>query len=228
MLIPSIDLMGGKIVQLIQGERKALEFDNFDFWIERFRKYSLIQLIDLDAAMGGGNNRSLISYFVSQLPCQVGGGVRTVGAAESLLNLGAKKVIVGSSLVCGGKIDTGFAAALASDVGSHRLIFAVDSKNGKVATQGWRCRTEICPVQMIQELEPWCDTFLYTHIDSEGLMQGFPIEVIWQLRAVTDRRLIAAGGITSYEEITRLDAMNTDAVVGMAIYRSKLNTNLLW
>jgi len=81
---------------------------------------------------------------------------------------------------------------------------------------------------MIQELEPWCTTFLYTHIDSEGLMQGFPLEVIWQLRAVTGRRLIAAGGITSYEEITRLDRMNTDTVVGMAIYRSKLNTTLLW
>ncbi len=223
MLIPSIDLMGGKIVQLVQGERKALEFDNFDFWIERFRKYSLIQLVDLDAAMGRGNNRSLISYLVTRLPCQVGGGVRTVGAAESLLNLGARKVIVGSSLVCGGRINIGFAATLASEVGSHRLVFAVDSKNGKVATQGWRLRTEICPVQMIQELELWCTAFLYTHIDSEGLMQGFPSEVIWQLRAVTGRRLIAAGGITSHEEIARLDARNIDAVVGMAIYMSKLN-----
>lgn len=223
MLIPSIDLMGGKIVQLVQGERKALEFDNFDFWIERFRKYSLIQLVDLDAAMGRGNNRSLTSYLVTRLPCQVGGGVRTVGAAESLLNLGAKKVIVGSSLVCGGRINAGFAATLASAVGSDRLVFAVDSKNGKVATQGWRSRTEISPVQMIQELEPWCTAFLYTHIDSEGLMQGFPSEVIWQLRAITGRRLIAAGGITSHEEITRLDAMNIDAVVGMAIYMSKLN-----
>ena len=224
MLIPSIDLMGGKIVQLVQGERKILEFGDFDFWIERFRNYPLIQLIDLDAAMGKGDNRSLVAYLSQQLPCQVGGGIRTVEAAKRTLGLGAKKIIVGTSLVSYGRIDTAFAARLASAIGRNRSVFAIDSKRGKVATNGWQNRSEISPVQMIQALESWCNTFLYTHIDSEGIMQGFPLEVIRELRAVTEHRLIAAGGITTDEEIFRLDAMNVDAVVGMAIYTSKLHT----
>jgi phosphoribosylformimino-5-aminoimidazole carboxamide ribotide isomerase len=222
MLIPSIDLMGGKIVQLVQGERKALEFDDFDFWIERFRKYPLIQLIDLDAAMTSGENRSLISYFASRLPCQVGGGIRTTQDAQLLIESGAKRVIIGSSLVREGRIDTGFASVLASGVGPERLIFAIDSRAGKVATRGWRNRTEISPIQMIEALHSWCAGFLYTHIDSEGLMQGFPVDVIRELRTATDRRLIAAGGITTKEEIDYLETLNTDAVVGMAIYTSVL------
>jgi len=222
VLIPSIDLMGGKIVQLVQGEKKALEFSDFEDWIERFRKFPIVQLIDLDAAMGKGDNRPLLSYFAQQLPCQVGGGIRTVDAAKSILQFGAKKIIVGSSLVRDGEVDTGFAAALVSAVGRERLIFAVDSRRGKVATNGWKNRTEISPLQMMQTLEPWCDAFLYTHIDSEGLMQGFPSDVILELRAATQRRLIGAGGITTHEEIERLDSMNVDAVVGMAIYTSVL------
>ena len=222
MLIPSIDLMGGKIVQLVQGERKALEFDDFDSWIERFCKYPLIQLIDLDAAMGRGDNGSLVSYFAARLPCQVGGGIRTVRKAESMLELGARKVIIGSSLLRNGEIDTSFAASLVSAVGPERLVFAVDSRRGKVATNGWRNRTDISPVQMIRALQSWCDAFLYTHIDVEGLMRAFPLEVICELRAITECHLIAAGGITTQEEIDRLDSMGIDAVVGMAIYTSVL------
>ncbi len=223
MLIPSLDLMGGKIVQLVQGERKALEFDDFDCWIRRFSKYPIVQLIDLDAAMGKGENRSLLSYFAQRLHCQVGGGIRTVETAECMLNLGAKKIIVGSSVVRDGKIDTAFAANLASAIGRERLIFAIDSKRGKVATNGWQKRTEISPFEMVPMLETWCDAFLYTNIDTEGMMQGLPLDMIRQLRLITERRLIAAGGITTYEEIAHLDSMGVDAVVGMAIYTLKLN-----
>jgi phosphoribosylformimino-5-aminoimidazole carboxamide ribotide isomerase len=222
MLIPSIDLMGGKIVQLVQGERKALEFDDFDHWIARFTKYPLIQLIDLDAALGQGDNRSLVAHFAERLPCQVGGGIRSVQAAETILAMGARKVIIGSSLVRQGEIATDFAAALAPAVGRERLVFAIDSRAGKVATHGWRSSTEISPIHMMRVLEPWCDAFLYTHIDTEGLMGGIPLKVIRELRAATTRRLIAAGGITTHEEIAELDSMNVDAVVGMAIYTSKL------
>ena len=222
MLIPSIDLMGGKIVQLVQGERKALEFDDFDGWIERFSKYPLVQLIDLDAARGQGENRALVAHFAELLPCQVGGGIRTVAKAETMLATGARKVIVGSSLVRHGAIDMDLAADLAAAAGRENLVFAVDSRRGKVATDGWRNRTEISPVRMIQALEPWCDAFLYTHIDTEGLMQGFPLDVIRELRAATSRRLLAAGGITTHEEIAWLETINADAVVGMAIYTSKL------
>jgi phosphoribosylformimino-5-aminoimidazole carboxamide ribotide isomerase len=222
MLIPSIDLMGGKIVQLVQGEHKALEFDDFDCWIERFAKYPLVQLIDLDAAKRQGDNRALVEHFAKRLPCQVGGGIRSIERAGFVLATGARKIIVGSSLVRDGEIDADFAADLATAIGRENMVFAVDSRRGKVATNGWRNRTEISPVRMIQVLEPWCDAFLYTHIDTEGLMQGFPLDVMRELRAATSRRLLAAGGITTREEIARLETINADAVVGMAIYTSKL------
>ena len=222
MLIPSIDLLRGKIVQLVQGKRKALEFDNFEYWIERFKKYPLIQLIDLDAAMGHGDNHSLVKYFAERLPCQIGGGIRTAETAENVLALGARKIIVGSALVRNGEIATDFAAGLASKFGHEGLVFGIDSKSGKVATEGWRTRTQFSPVEMIRALEPWCGAFLYTHIDTEGLMQGIPLDVIRHLRAVTERHLIAAGGIASHEEIAALDQMKVDAVVGMAVYTSRL------
>jgi len=222
MLIPSIDLMGGKIVQLIQGERKALEFDDFDFWVERFRKYPTVQLIDLDEAMGKGSNRLLVHYFSRRLPCQVGGGIRTIEVARATLDAGAQKVIVGSALVREGEVDKSCAQGLAAAVGPEKLIFAVDSKNGRVATEGWRSSTTITASAMMQALEPHCGAFLYTHIDTEGLMQGIPLDVVRRLRTATDRPLIVAGGITSLEEIELLDAMKVDAVVGMAIYTGKL------
>ena len=115
MLIPSIDLMGGTIVQLVQGEKKALEFDNVDYWIERFSKYPMVQLIDLDAARGAGNNRSLVKQIVGQLKCQVGGGIRDLETAQELLNLGARKVIIGSALLSEGRINHEHARALADN-----------------------------------------------------------------------------------------------------------------
>jgi len=223
MLIPAIDLLGGKIVQLVQGKRKALEFDNFDYWIERFAKYPLVQLIDLDAAMGQGNNRSLVERFAQSLPCQVGGGIRTTESAQAMLGLGAKKVIIGSSLIRNGEIATVFASELASVLGREKLVFAVDSRSGTVATDGWRTRTAISPLMMVKALDLWCGAFLYTNIETEGLMQGLPLEAIRQLRAATARRLIAAGGIASNDEIALLDAMKVDAVAGMAVYTSRLN-----
>jgi len=218
MLIPSIDLMGGKIVQLVQGERKALEFDDFEPWIERFSKYALVQLIDLDAAIGSGNNRALVRSLVRRLPCQVGGGIRTRENAQQLLADGARRVVIGSSLIENGNINTAFAQTLAGHVGADKLIFAVDSKGGKVAIRGWRQVTEISAVQMIRALEPWCSAFLYTNIDSEGLLLGIPLDTVSELRSATNKPLIAAGGIRTQEEIDRLHAMGVDAVVGMAIY----------
>ena len=218
MLIPSIDLMGGKIVQLVQGEKKALEFDDFEPWLERFAKYPLVQVIDLDAAIGQGDNRSLVRSLFRRLPCQVGGGIRTVDRAREMLADGALRVIVGSSLIKDGSIQHAFAQDLARQLGAGKLIFAVDSKGGKVAVRGWRQLTEISATQMIRALEPWCDGFLYTHIDTEGLLLGMPLDVVSELRSLTGKRLIVAGGIRTQEEVDRLDAMGVDAVVGMAIY----------
>jgi phosphoribosylformimino-5-aminoimidazole carboxamide ribotide isomerase len=221
MLIPSIDLMGGKIVQLVQGERKALEFTDFEEWITRFASFPLVQLIDLDAAIGTGDNRDLVREFAQRLPCQVGGGIRSIQTAEQMLSIGARRVILGSVLVRDGQPDTSFAEEIARAVGPETLVFAIDSKQGRVAIQGWREPTAILPLDMIAALEEWCDTFLYTHIDTEGLMQGIPIETVNQLRSATRKQLIVAGGIASYELVDQLDAMRIDAVVGMAIYTGR-------
>src|SRR5579863_3563281 len=223
MLIPSIDLMEGKIVQLIQGKKKALEFDNFEDWTERFSQYPLVQLIDLDAARGQGRNAARIAEIARRLPCQVGGGIRSIEAARAVLDAGALRVIVGSALFADGKLDCAFAEELAADVGVNRLVFALDAMGGRVTTHGWRKVTEVRPIEMIQALDRWCAAFLYTHVDTEGLLQGFPREVIAPLRAATERQLIAAGGIRSQQEIDALHAMGVDAVVGMAIYRGLIS-----
>lgn len=218
MLIPSIDLMGGKIVQLVQGRKKALEFDDFDLWVERFSKYPLVQLIDLDAAIGSGSNLELVRELSRRLPTQVGGGIRTVEAVEAALVSGAKRVILASALFDQDKVDTIFAERLAASVGARHLVFALDAIGGRVAIRGWRKVTDVTPLEMMRQLEPWCDGFLYTHVDTEGLLQGFPQDVIRPLRQATQRQLIAAGGIRTQQEIDELHAIGVDAVVGMAIY----------
>ena len=224
MLIPSIDLMGGRVVQLVQGSRKALEFDfaAFDDWLTRFSKYPLIQLIDLDAAIGNGNNRDLVRQIAKQLPCQVGGGIRSIESAQQILNLGARRVILGSSLVTQGQINVSFAHQIATELGPQHLVFAADSLKGHIAIKGWKEFTLIKTSEMIRSLDSYCSAFLYTHIDTEGLLQGIPLNVVRDLRAATSRQFIAAGGIRSQEEIDALDAMQVDAVVGMAIYQGIL------
>ena len=218
MLIPSIDLMGGKVVQLVQGRKKALEFDNFQEWVDRFSKYPLVQVIDLDAAMGNGNNATLVREIAGQIACQVGGGIRSDEAAAATLSLGAQRVIVGSSLISQGAINLDFAKRLAETVGPDKLVFAVDSRGGFVSIKGWQEMTSITPTAMMTTLEPFCAAFLYTHIDTEGMLQGIPLDVVRELRSTTARQFIAAGGIRTQEEVNELHAIGIDAVVGMAIY----------
>lgn len=218
MLIPSIDLMDGKIVQLVQGEKKALEFTDFDYWINRFSQYPIVQLIDLNAAMGQGNNHELITMICKRLPCQVGGGIRNRQRAAELLDLGAKRVIFGSALLHEGKVNVELAQECSTRLGIERLTFAIDSRSGKVSIKGWKEDTLIDPVSMLRALELYCSAFLYTHIDTEGTMTGFPIEVAKRLRQETTKQLIVAGGIRSMDEVDELDAIGADAVVGMAIY----------
>jgi phosphoribosylformimino-5-aminoimidazole carboxamide ribotide isomerase len=224
VLIPSIDLMGGKIVQLVQGRKKALEFENFDEWVERFSQFPLVQLIDLDAAIGSGDNRALIGDFVRRLPCQVGGGIRSIETAQEILALGARRVILGSTLIRDGAINSAFAKEIAGVVGPDKLVFAIDAKGGRVAIRGWREITAITPLEMIRDLQSWCAAFLYTHIDTEGMMLGMPLETVRELRAATSRQLIVAGGIASDDEIQRLHEMGADAVVGMALYLGHLKS----
>ena len=224
MLIPSIDLMGGRIVQLVRGETLKLAFDDFEYWIGRFQNYPLVQLIDLDAAMRQGDNSELITKIARRMPCQVGGGIGTVGKAAAVLSAGARRVIVGSALFGGaGLVNTGFAGELADAVGLERLVFSVDTKDGRVAVKGWKDRVELTADDALPQLEPYCGGFLYTHIDREGTMQGFPIEVAQRLRGRTQRQLIVAGGIREQAEIDALDAIGVDAVAGMAVYSGVLN-----
>jgi len=218
VLIPSIDLMGGKIVQLVQGEKKALEFDDFEYWIERFSAYPLVQLIDLDAAMGRGSNRELIAMICKRLPCQTGGGIRDVARGAELLALGARRVIYGSALLKDGAINTSLAAEASAALGAKQLTFAIDSRKGKVAIQGWKENTSVGPAEMIRALDPYCGAFLYTHIDTEGMMTGFPVDRARELAGLTKKQMIVAGGIRSHAEVDELHAIGVDAVVGMAIY----------
>jgi len=241
MLIPSIDLMGGRIVQLVQGEKLKLAFDDFEYWIKRFSKYPLVQLIDLDAAMRQGENYALIEMICGRLPCQVGGGLKTAEDGRRLLDAGAKRVIYGSSLF--GADDTEiptsesrhgaptlvskrrhrvirleFAGELKRALGEAALCFAVDTKGGRVAVKGWKDSVDLTPEEAVTWLEDSCAAFLYTHVDTEGTMQGFPLDVAATLRATTAKQLIVAGGIKERAEVDALDAMGVDAVAGMAVY----------
>jgi phosphoribosylformimino-5-aminoimidazole carboxamide ribotide isomerase len=222
MLIPSIDLQGGKIVQLVQGERQALESDDFEGWITKFTGFPKVQLIDLDAAKNQGDNRDLVRSICRRLPCRVGGGVRAIEDVTALLDAGATKVIVGSRLFRGGAPDTTFAADLARAAGADRLIAAVDAKGGRVVIDGWRTQLAVTPVEAIQLLEAHFGEFLFTNVDVEGLMQGINRAAIQEVRQATARAITAAGGVTTQDEIDWLDGIGVDAVAGMAIYTGRL------
>jgi phosphoribosylformimino-5-aminoimidazole carboxamide ribotide isomerase len=222
MLIPSIDLQGGRIVQLVQGEKLAIETTDIDAWIDRLRGQPKVQLIDLDAAKGVGSNEALVARICRELPCRVGGGIRTPARAQAVLALGATKVIVGSALFNPAGVDVAVAREMSRVVGVDRLIAAVDSRDGVVVIHGWRTRLTLTAVEAVGILEPFAGEFLYTHVDREGLMQGTDMDAISAVRRATSRALTAAGGITTHEEIDALDRLGIDAVVGMALYTGKL------
>lgn len=218
MLIPSIDLQGGRVVQLEQGERLRVESDDIDGWLARFERFPLIQVIDLDAAKGRGSNIELVRRLCAVRPCQVGGGIRTASDAVAMVWAGATAVIVGSALFAGTRVRTDTAASIAGAVGRNRMIAAVDARGTKVAVNGWQTLTDIDVTTAMAALEEHAGGFLATLIDGEGMLGGIDMSVVATLRRATARRLIAAGGIRSHEEVDALDAMGVDAVVGMAIY----------
>jgi phosphoribosylformimino-5-aminoimidazole carboxamide ribotide isomerase len=223
MLIPSIDLLGGRIVQLVQGEKLRLAFDDFEYWIERFSRFPLVQLIDLDAAMRQGENSALVEQIAKRLPVQAGGGIHTVERARQVLEAGAQRVIIGSALFSAeGAVNTEFAAKLAAAVGAERVVAGIDTKNGRIAVKGWKAQVELTPDDAIPQLEPYATAFLYTHVDTEGTMRGFPSDVAARLRKLTKKQFIVAGGIRSQQEVDALDALGADAVVGMAVYTELL------
>ena len=222
MLIPSIDLMDGKVVQLQQGARLAVESDDLTGWLDRFAAYPLIQVIDLDAAMGRGDNSAIVARLCASRPCQVGGGVRTVDRARALVEGGAARVILGSSLFTEDGVDQAAAEAFAAALPRDRLIAAIDSRGGRVTIHGWKTTLDLSPHDAARALEPHVGAFLYTHVDDEGMLTGINMDAVRSVAAATTRKLIAAGGIRSQDEVDALDAFGIDAVVGMAIYTGRL------
>ena len=222
MLIPSIDLQNGAVVQLVQGERLAIKDDDVFKWVRRFAHFPKVQVIDLDAATGAGDNLALVRQIAGSLSCRVGGGIRTMARAMDVLAAGAQQIIAGSALFTNGRPDVDFAKLLADAAGAERVIAAVDSRGGQVVIHGWKTALPITAVDAVRALEPYCGEFLYTHVDTEGLMRGTDLAAIRAVREATTRRVTAAGGITTREEIDALDAMGVDAVVGMAIYTGNL------
>ena len=219
MLIPSIDIMDGRVVQLEQGERLALATDDLAGWMAAFARYPIIQLIDLDAAMGRGHNDEIIRSVAGARPCQVGGGVRSIERAQDLLAAGAKRVILGSSLFNDRGVNRARAEAFAGELGPDSIVGAIDSRGGRVVIHGWKTTIDVSPADAARALEPYVGALLYTHVDTEGLLTGLDFDAVKAVQAATNRRLIAAGGIRSQEEIDTLDSLGMDAVVGMAIYK---------
>ncbi len=222
MIIPCIDLMDGKVVQLVQGREKALEGDSPEAMLERFAGFPEIQVIDLDAAMGRGSNDGLVRMLASRAVTRVGGGVRTAERARGLVEQGAHRVIVGTSAFTATGINATLLAAIRDAIGRERLVVAVDSKGGRIVVKGWQEATDLTAEQVLADLEPYCSGFLCTYVDKEGMMQGTDLDWFRRLRAATSLELTAAGGITTMEDIRALAAMDIHAALGMAIYTGRL------
>lgn len=213
MIIPSIDIMDGKAVQLVQGRRKVLEVENVEQLARRFNRYGEVAVIDLDAALGTGDNSQLIQRLARIAEIRVGGGIRSVEKAEQVLSWGPKKIILGT------RAEPEFMSTFDKD----RLIAAVDSRDGKVRTKGWTSDTGISTEQRVLELQDYCSEFLYTEIDSEGMMKGIPRRRIEEVRSLTENSITYAGGITTVEDVVWLTLRGMNAQIGMAVYTGNLD-----
>lgn len=223
MIIPCIDLMDGKVVQLVQGRDKALEGGTPQEMLDRFSAFPEIQVIDLDAAIGKGSNDNIVEYLASRAATRIGGGVRTTERAVRLVEQGARKVIVGTSAFTTDGVNEPFLGSVAAAIGKERLVIALDSKGGRIVVKGWRESLSLTAEEVIHRLEPFCAGFLCTYVDKEGMLQGTDLDWFRRLRAATDIEITAAGGITTVDEIRELQRLNIHAALGMAIYTGKLN-----
>lgn len=223
MIIPCIDLMDGKVVQLIQGREKALEGDSPEAMLRRFAAFPEIQVIDLDAAVGNGSNDGLVEFLAARAKCRVGGGVRTASRARALVEQGAFKVIVGTAAFTATGVNAALLDKMAAAVGRDRLVVALDSRNGRIVVKGWRESTALTAEDTLAQLEPYCSGFLCTYVDKEGMMQGTDLDWFRRLRRATRLEITAAGGIAALDEIRELAALGVHAALGMAIYTGRLD-----
>ncbi len=223
MIIPCIDLMDGKVVQLVQGRDKALEGGTPDEMLARFAAFPEIQVIDLDAALGRGSNGAIVRYLAERAAVRAGGGVRTVERARSLIDGGARKVIVGTSAFSATGVNASFLESVAKEIGRERILIALDSKDGNIVVKGWREATQLTAEDVIGSLEPYCAGFLCTYVDKEGMLEGTNLDWYRRLRCATAHEITAAGGITTLDEIRDLQAIGVHAALGMAIYTGRLD-----
>lgn len=223
MIIPCIDLMDGKVVQLVQGREKALEAEPVARMLEKFAKFPQIQAIDLDAARRRGSNEELIRFIAARATARVGGGIRTAERARRMVECGAHRVIVGTAAFT----KTGINADVLREMPKERLVIALDSKGGRIVVQGWEESIEARAEDVIRELEPYCSGFLCTYVDKEGMLQGTDLEWFGRLREITAHEITAAGGITTIEEIHALGRWKIHAALGMAIYTGRLELEKL-
>jgi phosphoribosylformimino-5-aminoimidazole carboxamide ribonucleotide (ProFAR) isomerase len=219
--------MDGKVVQLVQGRAKALEGDSPEDMLRRFAAFPVIQVIDLDAAIGRGSNEPMVEWLAGQARTRVGGGVRTPEKAARLLSLGAEKVIVGTAAFTSSGPNVAFLEELCAAVPKDRVLLALDSKDGRIVVKGWRESLDITAEDVIRQLEPWCGGFLCTYVDKEGMMQGTDLEWFRRLRGATSLEITAAGGVTTYDDVEALLGMNVHAALGMAIYTGRLDLDRL-
>jgi phosphoribosylformimino-5-aminoimidazole carboxamide ribotide isomerase len=226
MLIPCIDLQDGQAVQLVHGRRRELAVADVFAQLDRFKGYPWLHIIDLDAAMNKGNNNKLVEALCKRacrkykMKVRVGGGVRTVARAKQLIQRGASQVIIGSAVFSKGKLNFKFLRTVNRAVPPKRIVIALDTYRGKIATHGWRKSVAAHPQEVMSELEPFCGAFLCTDVDREGTLGGANLAYFSGLRSATSYPIIAAGGIKTRREISTLTKLNMDAAVGMALYKN--------
>ena len=218
MIIPCIDLMDGKVVQLVQGREKALEGDSPLEMLRKFEAFPQIQVIDLDAALKKGSNLEIVKLLASKTLTRVGGGVRSAERALELVEAGAYRVIIGTAAFSRPVLDE-----IVTAVGPERLIVALDSKQGEIVIRGWTESTHLKAEEWLGYFEPFCSGFLCTYVDKEGMLQGTDLDWFRRLRAATRHELTAAGGITTMEDIEELLKLEIHAALGMAIYTGRLD-----
>jgi phosphoribosylformimino-5-aminoimidazole carboxamide ribotide isomerase len=229
MLIPCIDLQSGQAVQLIHGRRRELAVSDVSAQLNRFRHYTWLHIIDLDAAMDKKHNNALVASLCKRarrkykIKVRVGGGIRTIARAKQLTKLGARQIIIGSAVFTRGKINVKFLRALSRAVPRKKVVIALDTYKGKITTHGWRKSVALQPQEVMPALEPFCSAFLCTDVDREGTLSGANLKYFASLRAATTHPIIAAGGIKTRREIAALAKLQMDAAVGMALYKNVLH-----
>jgi len=227
VIIASIDIQGGKVVQLRQGEEKVLERDNPLELAAEFDRYGELAVIDLDAAMGKGSNLEMIKPLLRKAECRVGGGIRTPEQARELVSLGARKIIVGSSAFRapggGFGVNLPFLQAMSRKIGRERLIVAVDARGGEIVVDGWKTPTGIDLIEAARAVEPFAGELLFTCVEREGTMTGIDLEPVRKLRGAVSCQITVAGGVSTLAEAEGIAALGCDVQLGMALYTGKIN-----